>query len=158
MLRKFLLYAAISFGILSLSTIASTLPRHGALRSSKINLHVGPGQQYPVDWVLVCKNLPVMIMNEFGQWRRIRLFDGTTGWVHKSLLSQKPTSIIVSPIVLRQKSVATSAPIVQLSRGVVVELLKKRKQWVQVVVHSAAYGKIIGWIPQQALWGAWATD
>src|SRR5258708_4490879 len=59
------------------------VPRFVTLRSDKVNLRVGPSEQYPIDWVFTRKNLPVEIVAEYGTWRKIRDIDGTEGWVHE---------------------------------------------------------------------------
>ena len=70
---------------------ALPLPRYVSLRSNSVNLHVGPGKNYPVEWRYVLQNLPVEIIAEFDTWRQIRDWQGTQGWVHKSLLSGRRT-------------------------------------------------------------------
>ena len=48
------------------------LPRFAALRAGEVNLRTGPGIRYPIDWVIKRKSFPVEIIDEFGNWRRIR--------------------------------------------------------------------------------------
>src|SRR4051794_17125501 len=61
------------------------LPRFVTLKAKKINLRVGPGQDYAVSWLYVKSGLPVEIVQEFDNWRRIRDADGTEGWVFHSM-------------------------------------------------------------------------
>ena len=63
------------------------IPRFVSLRSNTIKLRVGPGREYPVKWILKRKGLPVKITAEYDTWRQITCHDGTTGWVHQSLLT-----------------------------------------------------------------------
>ncbi len=48
------------------------LPRFVSLRADLVNLRVGPGETYPIQWVLTRKEMPVEIIREFEHWRMIR--------------------------------------------------------------------------------------
>src|SRR6201993_5661475 len=65
------------------------LPRFVSLRSDQVNLRVGPGENYPIQWVLTRKEMPVEIIREFEHWRMIRDWQGTEGWVHERMVSRK---------------------------------------------------------------------
>jgi SH3-like domain-containing protein len=71
------------------------LPRFVSLRSDEVNLRTGPGTNYPVEWVYVRRGLPVEIIAEFDNWRKVRDIEGTVGWIHKSLLSGKRMAVIL---------------------------------------------------------------
>ena len=80
------------------------LPRFVSLRSDEVNLRLGPGAEYPVDWIYVRERLPVEIISEFGPWRKIRDNSGTVGWVHQSMVSGMRTAMNTFPDqVLRKK-------------------------------------------------------
>ena len=51
---------------------SARLPRFVSLRSDQVNLRVGPGENYPIQWVLTRKEMPVEIIKEFEHWRMIR--------------------------------------------------------------------------------------
>jgi SH3-like domain-containing protein len=136
------------------ATTATTRLRRASLRSSRVNLHVGPGKQYPVEWVFVCKNLPVQIISDFGQWRRIKTVDNTTGWVHKSLLSNKKTLITVNDTMLFAKASKKSKTRAKILSGCPVEETKSDKKWVKVQVKTGNRTKITGWIKRKNSWGA----
>src|SRR5579864_875220 len=63
------------------------IPRFASLRSDEVNVRTGPGTRYPVDWVFKRKGMPVEIVAEYENWRKIRDWQGASGWVHQSLLS-----------------------------------------------------------------------
>src|SRR4026209_512491 len=63
------------------------LPRFASLRSDEVNVRTGPGPRYPIDWVFKRKAMPVEIVAEYENWRKIRDWQGASGWVHQSLLS-----------------------------------------------------------------------
>lgn len=127
--------------------------RIACLRSSRANLHVGPGLQYPVDWILTLRHMPVWIVAEHGPWRRVQLCDGTRGWLHKSNLCVKKTAQV------KQKSFLLDAPsphakkVAKIGEYAIVSLVKRKDGWLKVLVKSSDGDKIIGWIPEDRLWG-----
>src|SRR3984957_20948866 len=58
------------------------IPRFASLRSDEVNVRTGPGTRYPGDWVFKRKAMPVEIVAEYENWRKIRDWLGTSGWVH----------------------------------------------------------------------------
>ncbi|HBN22867.1 MAG TPA: hypothetical protein DD412_06495 [Holosporales bacterium] len=70
------------------------VPRFVSLRSSEIKMRVGPGREYPVKWVLQRKGLPVKVIAEYDTWRQVECHDGTSGWIHQSLLTGKRTLMV----------------------------------------------------------------
>lgn len=69
------------------------LPRFATIRSTPVNVRVGPGTRYDIAWVYVKSGLPVEIVQEFDTWRKIRDVDGSVGWVHQNMLSGKRAGI-----------------------------------------------------------------
>ncbi len=67
------------------------VPRFVSLRSNEIKIRVGPGREYPVKWILKRKGLPVKIIAEYDTWRQVECHDGTSGWIHQSLLTGRRT-------------------------------------------------------------------
>lgn len=70
-------------------------PKYVKLKSSEINCRVGPGEEYPRSWILRRVNLPVKFIAEFYQWRKIKLFDNTEGWVHQNMITPNNDSALV---------------------------------------------------------------
>src|SRR5258708_2086270 len=88
------------------------LPRFASLRSDEVNVRTGPGTRYPVDWVFKRKAMPVEIVAEYENWRKIRDWQGASGWVHHSLLTGKRRFIIPSKATTLHKTPATSPALV----------------------------------------------
>src|SRR5262245_18188433 len=57
------------------------LPRFVSLKADKVNVRRGPASEHQVAWVFQRRGLPVEIVAEFENWRRIRDNDGEEGWV-----------------------------------------------------------------------------
>jgi SH3-like domain-containing protein len=129
-----------------------SLPRFASLRSAKVNIHVGPGNEYPVEWTLILKGLPVLIVAEFNQWRRVEVFDGTIGWIHKTLLSSKKTKILIKDVIMFAKSSQKSQKIAKICKGAVLEEIKEKKGWLKCYARTDKNQKIIGWVESKNFW------
>src|SRR4030088_2628667 len=73
---------------------APPVPRFVTLHADRVNLRTGPGGRYPIEWVLTRKEMPVEITGQLEHWRRIRDWEGATGWVHERMLSGKRAVIV----------------------------------------------------------------
>jgi SH3-like domain-containing protein len=132
------------------------IPRWVSLRAGEVNLRTGPGARYPVDWVFQRRNLPVEVIGEFENWRQVRDSEGTTGWVHKSMLSGRRTaSIAVAKARLMDEPGEDGATAAIVEAGVVVMLESCAPAWCRVAVEDPP---IAGWIPRAALWGLYPGE
>lgn len=128
--------------------------RFVSLRSSEVNMRVGPGTEYPVEWVYVRQNLPVEVIGEFGIWRKIRDMEGTEGWIHQSMASKNRTVTVVNhDALMRRSDDASSKAIALLKVGVVAQLKKCRQNWCQVKVK-----KLKGWVEAHHIWGVSSSE
>src|SRR5438876_6543977 len=109
------------------------LPRFVSLRSDLVNLRVGPGENYPIEWVLTRKEMPVEIIRQFENWRMIRDWQGTEGWIHERMVTGKRAVIIKGAVRTfhRQPDLA-SAAVARAEPGVVAKLLECRADWCRV--------------------------
>src|SRR5260370_21006473 len=85
------------------------LQRFASLRSDEVNVRTGPGSRYPVDWVFKRKGMPVEIVAEYENWRKIRDWQGASGWVYHSLLSGKRSFIVPAKAARLRKTPAPPA-------------------------------------------------
>jgi SH3-like domain-containing protein len=127
------------------------LPRFVSLGAIKVNLRTGPGFRYPIDWEFTAYNLPAMIVAEHGDWRKVYMQDGTSGWVFGKLLSNKRTVIVKNRGGrIYQKPKETSRVTAVVESGVIASLDKCDQRWCKVKLESH---KLTGWIRQNMLWG-----
>jgi SH3-like domain-containing protein len=93
-------------------------------------------------------NLPVMLISEFDQWRKVQFVDKTEGWIHQNMISPQNTAIVVAKYAILYKSASNSHPIARIEKNVVVKVLKRDKEWIKIDVN-----RIKGWVREQDLWG-----
>ena len=70
------------------------LPRFVSLKSDEVNVRRGAGKEHDVLWTYHRAGLPVEIIAEWDNWRRIRDADGADGWVFHSLLSGRRSALV----------------------------------------------------------------
>lgn len=130
------------------------VPRFSSLKPSEVNARVGPGPNYPIEWIYLKAGLPIEIIAEFDTWRKIRDKEGTESWVHQTMLCSKRHAIIQDPEVLVYSHMdLKSTPLVRLQAGVIVELLKCREDWCQVRIYDFK-----GWVKRSSLWGLYPQE
>jgi SH3-like domain-containing protein len=130
-------------------TTGLPLPRFVSLGSDRVNLRFGPGQQYPIQWILAREGLPVEIIEEFDTWRKVRLHDGDQGWIHGSLLSSRRTIVVAGQIrELRRSPDARARVLLRAEPGVIGELLDCEEDWCRIEIDGRR-----GWLQRDAFWG-----
>ena len=131
------------------------VPRFVSLDADKVNLRTGPGQRYPIDWVLTRRDMPVEVIAQFENWRRIREWDGTTGWVQQNLLTGKRHVLVAkgdSRPIHRQPD-PDSALVARAEPGVVARLTECRAAWCRIETASVS-----GWMRRADLWGVYPDE
>ncbi len=130
------------------------IPRFVSLRSNKVHLRTGPGKRYPIDWILVYQNMPVEIIGEFQVWRKIRDWQGSTGWVHQSLLSGKRWVIVRNDqILLRAGPRPDAAVVAKISKKNLGRLKSCRGTWCEV-----KFSRFHGWTKRSTIWGIYSNE
>lgn len=135
------------------------LPRYVSLRASKARLRVGPGTKYPIKWVYIRPGIPLEIIAEYGNWRKVRDWTSAKGWMYQSLLSGRRTAV-VAPwqtefVPLRRGRSEMAATIALLSPGVIVRLDRCDQEWCRISVKDDAWN---GYVSQEKLWGAYPGE
>ncbi|MEC7163261.1 MAG: SH3 domain-containing protein, partial [Pseudomonadota bacterium] len=62
------------------------LPRFVSIKSDAANVRRGPGPDFPLLWQYQRRNLPLEIIAEYDDWRRVRDHQGEEGWMKAPLL------------------------------------------------------------------------
>jgi SH3-like domain-containing protein len=130
------------------------LPRFVTLRAAEVNLRLGPGVRYPIDWVYRRRGLPVEVIDEFETWRRIRDHEGTTGWVHQSMLAGRRNVVVTGETSLLRHAPEADAPgVASLQVGVIARLEGCEGDWCRVAVER--YG---GWLRRGEVFGLYPGE
>ena len=130
------------------------LPRFVSLKSSEVNLRTGPGTRYPIDWVYHRRGLPVEILAEFDNWRRVRDSEGVVGWVHRALLSGHRGALVAPPHrIFRRAPEAGARALFRAASGVLVQIISCDGVWCKV-----SHDDTKAWTKQGGLWGVYPGE
>lgn len=138
------------------------VPRFVSLKSNKVNVRRGPSTDQSIVWVFSRAGLPVEVIAEFENWRRVRDSEGADGWVFHSLLSGRRT-VLVSPwskgqpgpvsIPLHRRRSSGSGVVAQLQPGVIGDVIGCDGTWCELYV-----GDYDGYVQQEKLWGVYRDE
>ena len=127
------------------------VPRWVTLKKAPVNARGGPGEDYKLLWVYPSKGIPLQIVEETQDWRRVCDSEGSVGWVHRRSLDQRRSVMRTSSrdLILRdQPSDSARAAAVMAGRST-AELMTCKTGWCRVGVDHAK-----GWVRASEVWGA----
>ena len=131
------------------------IPRFVSLKSSDVNLRVGPSVNYPIEIKYIRKNYPLEIIDEFDVWRKTRDHRGNIGWLHKSLIKG-------DRYVLIGFEFDSEVKIYNRPNGKIIGIIKKNNllklnecliNWCNVKNEN-----VKGWISKQNIWGVYPSE
>ncbi len=142
----------------SLGPSGLPIPRFVSLKAEKVNVRRGPSSDHPVAWVFQRKGLPVEIVAEFENWRRVRDSDGEEGWILQNMLSGKRTAVMApwkqgQTIALYGSASTASGLVAQFGSGVVGEVEGCTGDWCEI-----SAGGYDGWVEQTQIWGVYPGE
>ena len=131
-----------------------SLPRFISLRADRVNMRTGPGGQYPIEWLYRRRSLPVEVIAEYKHWRKIRDWQGTEGWVHRSMLSGRRTIVVTGGLQPLRRNPDTnsvlSARVMEKAVGLVLEC---EGDWCHLEI-----GEHRGWMRRGHIWGVYSNE
>jgi SH3-like domain-containing protein len=130
------------------------VPRYVTLKFDKVNARAGPGDDYPAQWVYLVRGLPVQIVAETAEWRKVCDPEGGSGWVHRRTTDGRRSVIRMQPepLLLKARPSETAANVAILQSRAMAPLDRCRDGWCRIKGSGRA-----GWAPQAALWGVAAA-
>jgi SH3-like domain-containing protein len=135
------------------STISSYCPKYWvSTKTNKVNLHVGPGQEYKVLWTYT-RFVPFIVLAKFDVWRKVIGPDGIEGWIRQNQLSAKRFLITKSKMCnLYTNPNEKSEIVVKIKKDVIMKLKNIKNCWCKVEIESKT-GYYSGWIKKDLVFG-----
>ena len=118
------------------------------LKNNKVNVRYGPSFDYPIKYIYKKINLPVKVIDEKENFRRIIDNKKNGGWIHISQLKQSKSFITVSKKILFNKPTKFSKPLAKIETGRLLLVKKCERNWCYVET-----GVFKGWVENQSVWG-----
>jgi SH3-like domain-containing protein len=127
------------------------VPRYVSLKYDTTNARAGPGDDTRLLFVFRVKGLPVQVVAETREWRRICDPDGGLSWVHKRLTDGRRTVLRLRPeaLAMHKHPSADAQMVAYLKPRALAGLERCDKGWCEIEVD-----KVKGWVPSNAVWGA----
>ena len=134
---------------LSVRGSGELLPRFVSLKHDEVYMRKGPSRDHPIDWVYKTKNLPLKIVSEFENWRKVIDSEGTIGWIHRSQLSNKRmVKVTLENLKIRSKPNIDAKVIAIAEIGALLKLERCDTKWCRL-----SHQNIKGWSLRNGFFG-----
>lgn len=126
------------------------VPRWLSLKSDEVRARYGPGLDYRILWEYRVRDLPVQVIAETAEWRKICDPDGAVAWVHRSVVSSRRSVMNRSDaeIGIYARRSDTSPLRARLSPHALVAVEDCEEGWCEVRA-----GRRKGWVRQSQVFG-----
>jgi SH3-like domain-containing protein len=126
------------------------VPRYVSLKRGEVDARKGPGKDYPTVWVYHVRSLPVQIVAETTDWRRVCDPDGGAAWVHRSMIDGRRTVLVegAQPLALRAKPDAAAPVAGLINARALASLDRCEGDWCKIKTSGVS-----GWAAGASLWG-----
>jgi SH3-like domain-containing protein len=127
------------------------VPRYVSLKYGEVNARVGPDEEHRLLWIYKARGLPVQVVAETREWRRICDPEGALAWVHKRTTDGRRTAMRVqsTPLPLRAQPKAGARVTAYLAGRATAGLDRCEKGWCRLKADGQS-----GWAPEGEIWGA----
>lgn len=126
------------------------VPRYVSLKFDRVNARAGPGDDHRLLFVYRVKGLPVQVVAETSEWRRVCDPDGALVWVHKRTTDGRRMVMNVrpAPVALLRRPRMEAAAAAFLNPRALAALDRCEKGWCRVRADGVA-----GWAREGEVWG-----
>jgi len=126
------------------------VPRFVSIKKIPANARAGPGDDQRVLFVYSVKGVPLQVIAETSEWRRVCDPEGQTAWLHRRLVDAQRMVINNNPrpTTLYSRPRPDAQPAAFLNSRALAALVRCEKGWCKIRVDGAS-----GWVREGALWG-----
>ena len=123
-------------------------PKYASLKKDKVYLRWNASFNAPIRYIYQKKNLPILIIDKFDVWRKVRDIDGIEGWIHISMISNKKSFINTKEQNLLKYKDNPKIINAIIKKNVVGKIINCEEKFCKVKVKPYK-----GWIEKKYLWG-----
>jgi SH3-like domain-containing protein len=127
------------------------VPRYVSLKFDTVNARSAPGDESRLLWVYHARGLPVQVVAETAEWRRICDPERGLAWVHRRTTDGKRMAMRLKPeaLAMHVKADAASRTVAFLAPRALADLDRCNKTgWCKLKA-----GRRSGWVPAAEVWG-----
>jgi SH3-like domain-containing protein len=127
------------------------VPRYVSLKFAEVNARSGPGDDYRLLWVYRAKGLPLQVIAETKDWRRVCDPTGALAWLKATGVDGRRTVIRLQPepLPLLDKPSPSGKPVAILAPRATAFLDRCKDGWCRL----KAAGET-GWAQEGQVWGS----
>lgn len=129
------------------------VPRFVSLRFNEAAGRAGPSEDHPIAWMYRRAGLPVQVIAETPDWRRVRDPDGEEVWMHRRLLSGRRAVRALSGADMLARPEDEAALVARIEPGAVLWLERCRAGWCRLEADGQR-----GWAEASAFWGVYMDE
>ena len=136
------------------------LPRFVSLKSDRVNMRIGPGRDYAIEWLYLKSGLPLEIIQEYDNWRRVRDSEGVEGWIYQSLLSGRRTGMALpwhrgknTAVDMRREPGESGRIFAVIEPGAIGRVHLCNGDWCRMTFKGHK-----GWVRQASIWGVYPGE
>ena len=126
------------------------VPRYVSLKFDKVNARAGPGDDHRLLFVYRVRGLPLQVIAETSEWRRVCDPEGALAWVHKRVTDGRRMTMNTTdrPVALLKRPKDGFQAAAYLNSRSLAALDRCDKGWCKVRADHAS-----GWVREGVLWG-----
>ena len=126
------------------------VPRYVSLKFDKVNARAGPGDDHKLLFVYKARGLPLQVVAETSEWRRVCDPEGALAWVHKRVTDWRRTTMHTGAraVALLKRPRHGFGETAFLNPHALAALDHCDKGWCRVKADHAS-----GWVREGVLWG-----
>ncbi|AJP71920.1 SH3 domain-containing protein [Sphingomonas hengshuiensis] len=144
-----LLLGAVALGLGVPAWAQRKPPYFASINADAARMRTGPGRNYPASWMYRRRDLPVRVIGEYREWRKVEDPDGTQGWMVRGLLSDTRTAIVTGTVLEMRAAPRFNAGINwRAAPGVVGRISHCAAGWCWLDVRGRG-----GYVEQSHIWG-----
>lgn len=129
------------------------VPRFVSLKFESVNGRAGPSLGHPIVWEYTRAGLPLEVVAETADWRRVRDPDGEETWMHRRVLSGRRSVILSADAALHARPESGGVVEAEARAGAVLWLERCRAGWCRLEADGRR-----GWVRAETLWGVYAGE
>ena len=142
----FILFLIIPINVYSI--IYPIEPKYASLKKDRVYLRWNASFDAPIKFIYQKKNLPILIIDKYDVWKKVRDIEGVEGWIHTSMISNKKTFINNKEQNLLKYKDNSNIVKAIVKRGVVGKILSCDEIFCKVKIKTYK-----GWVKKKYLWG-----
>ena len=127
-----------------------SVPRYVSLKFDKVNARAGPGDDYDLRWTYRGRGLPLQVVAETEEWRRVCDADGSLSWIHRRTTDARRMVMRTQPqpLALHARADDAAPETATLVGRAIAELKDCQGGWCRIAV-----GRAKGWVRADQIWG-----